>query len=112
HDGVELLRAGRLADGVLEAVTGGRMAHAGAGIDVVRAERGANELLHEVRLFVRAAGGRDAADRELAVLRLDTLELARGVVDRLVPARLTPGIVNRLADERGGDAILVCGVAV
>ena len=88
HDGVEFLRAGRLAERVLQAVARGRVAHARAGIDVVVAERRAHQLLHEEGLLVRAARRGDAADRILAVLRLDALELAGGVVDRLVPGRL------------------------
>ena len=63
HDGHERLRAGRLAQRVLQAVAGRRMAHARAGIDVVVAERRAHQLLHEIRLFVRAARRGDAADR-------------------------------------------------
>ena len=54
-DGVEILRARRFAERRLQAVTGGRVAHARAGVDVVVAERGAHELLHEERLLVAAA---------------------------------------------------------
>ena len=62
---------GRLAERGLEPEAGGRMADARAGVDVVVAECGAHELLHEVRFFVGAARGRDAADRIAAVLLLD-----------------------------------------
>ena len=86
-DRVEVLRAGRLAERLLQAVAGGRVADAGAGVDVVVAEGGAHQLLDEVGLFVRAARRGDAADGVAAVLRLDALELAGGVADRLVPAR-------------------------
>jgi hypothetical protein len=78
-DRLEGLRAGRLAQGLLEAVAGRRMADAGAGIDVVVAEGGAHQLLHQVVLFVGAAAGDDGADRVGAVLGLDAAELARGV---------------------------------
>jgi hypothetical protein len=79
--------------GLLEAVAGRRMADAGAGVDVVVAEGGAHQLLHQVVLFVGAAAGDDAADGVAAVLCLDAAELARGMGERLVPAHLAPGVV-------------------
>ena len=75
-DGVEVLRAGRGAEGRLQAVAGGRVADPGAGVDVVVAEAGADQLLDQEGLLVGAARGGDAADRVAAVLRLDALELA------------------------------------
>ncbi len=47
----------------LEAIAGGRVAHAGAGIHVVVAEGGADQLLHQVGFLVGAAAGGDAAHR-------------------------------------------------
>ena len=78
-DGVEVLRAGRRAVGLAEAIAGRRMADARAGIDVVVAEAGADELLHQERLFIGAARRGDAADGILAVLGLDALELGGGI---------------------------------
>ena len=46
----------------LQAIAGRRMADAGAGIDVVVAEAGADQLLDEVGFLVGAARGGDAAD--------------------------------------------------
>ena len=112
HHRIEVLRARGFADGVLQAVAGRRMADARAGIHVVVAERRAHELLHEERLFVRAARRRDAADRVAAVLRLDALELARRVADGHFPGDLLPRIVDRLADHRRGDAFVMRRVAV
>jgi hypothetical protein len=74
-DAVEILRAGRGAEGLAEAVPGRRVADAGAGIDVVVAETTADELLHEEGLLVGAARGGDAADSATAVARLDAPEL-------------------------------------
>ncbi len=111
HDRVERLRAGRLAERGLQTEPRGRMAHARAGIDVVVAERGAHELLHEVGLLVRAARRRDAADGALAVLGLDALDLLGGEVERLIPRDLAPRLVDRLADHRLLDAVLVRGIA-
>ena len=62
------------AEGGLQAIARRRMADAGAGIDVVDAEALADKLLHEEDIFVRAARRRDAADRALAILRLDAAE--------------------------------------
>ena len=62
-DRLEVLRAGRRAEGLLEAVAGRRVADPGAGVDVVVAERRAHHLLDDVDLFVGAARRRDAADR-------------------------------------------------
>ena len=73
-----------------QAVAGRRMADARAGVDVVVAEAGAHQLLDEVHLLVGAARGGDGADRVAAVLRLDALEFARRVADRLVPRDLAP----------------------
>ena len=117
HDHVRLehrvkrLSSGRLAEGLLETVTGRRVADAGAGVDVVVAKRGTHQLLHQIAFLVGAAAGDDAADRVLAVLALDALDLAGGVVDRLVPAHFLPCVVDALADHRRGDAVLVGGIA-
>src|SRR3712207_819143 len=88
------------------------MADARAGVDVVSSERGAHELLHEEGFFVRATGRRDAAHRMLAVLRLNALDLAGGVGDRLIPAHFLPGIHDVLADHWLRDAVRVRGVAI
>ena len=64
---------------VAQPVAGRRMADARAGIDIVVAEAGADQLLHQEGLFVGAARRGDAADRRLAVCRLDALELGGGV---------------------------------
>ena len=66
-DRVEILRAGRGAEGRAQAVAGRRMADAGAGIDIVVAEAGADQLLHQKGLFIGAARRGDAADRVAAV---------------------------------------------
>src|SRR4030095_8248524 len=99
------------AEGGLQAVAGRRVADARAGIDVVVAEGGADQLLHQVSFFVGAARRGDAADRILAVLGLETPELRRGVGDRLLPTHLPPGIGDLGADHRLGDAVLVGGIA-
>ena len=66
-DGIEILRSRRSAECRLETIAGGRMADPGAGIDIVVAEAGAHQLLHQEGLFVRAARRGDAADRRPAV---------------------------------------------
>ena len=111
-DGIEVLRAGRGAEGGLEAVARRRMADTRAGIDIVVAEALAHQLLHQVGLLVGAARGGDAADRAAAVLMLQPLELAGDVAKRLLPRDLAPRIGDLLADHRLEDAVLVVGVAV
>ena len=110
-DRVEILRAGRGAEGLAETVAGRRMADARAGIDVVVAEHGAHQLLHQKGLLVGAARRGDAADRAGAVFRLDAPELGGDAADRLVPAHLAPGIGDLLAQHRLQDAVPVIGVA-
>ncbi len=111
HDRVERLRAGRFAERGLQAVAGRRMTDARASVDVVVAERRAHELLDEVGLLVRAARRRDAADRVPAVLGLDRLDLIRRESERLVPGDFAPWLVDRLADHRLRDPVLVGRVA-
>ena len=111
HHRIEVLRARRLAERVLQAIAGGRMAHARAGVDVVVAEAGAHELLHEVGLLVGAARGGDAADGVAAVLGLNALQLGGRIGDRLLPGDLAPGVGDLLADHRLQDAVRVGRIA-
>ena len=110
-DRFEVLRAGRGAERGLQAVAGRRVADAGAGVDIVVAEAGAHQLLDEIDLLIGAARRGDGADRLPAILGLDALELAGGVVDRLLPRDLAPGIGDLLADHRLGHAVLVGRIA-
>jgi hypothetical protein len=109
--GVEILGAGWRAEGGLEAIAGGRMANAGAGIDVVIAERGAHQLLDEIGFLVGASRGRDATDRPAAVFGLNALELGCGIGERLVPRDLLPRIRDAPANHRALDAIGMRGIA-
>ena len=68
-DRLEVLRAGRRAKRLAQAVAGGRMADACAGVDVVVAEPSPHQLLHEKHFLVGAARGGDRADRVAAVVR-------------------------------------------
>ena len=111
HDAVERLRAGRLTERVLQAIARGRMADAGAGVDVVVAESRTHQLLDEVDLFVGATRGRDGADRFAAELRLDALHFAGCVVQGFVPAHFTPSVMDAGANHRVADAVRVGGVA-
>ncbi|GCC47178.1 hypothetical protein chiPu_0031445, partial [Chiloscyllium punctatum] len=110
-DRVEILGAGRGAVGLRQAVAGRRMADPGTGVDIVVAEAGADQLLHQIGLFIGAARRGDAADRVAAVFLLDALELRGGEVHRLVPRHFLPGILDPFADHRLQDALLVGGVA-
>ena len=111
HHRIEVLRARRLTQRVLEPIPRGRMANARARVDVVVAETRAHELLYEIGLLVRAARGSDAADGVAAVFGLNALELGGRIGDRLLPGHLAPGIRDLLADHRLQDAIGVRRIA-
>ncbi len=111
-DRIEVLRAGRGAVSGLQPIAGRRMADPRASIDIVVAEGGAHELLHEEGLFVCAARRGDAADGAAAIFRPDALELGGGIVDRLFPGHFAPRIGDLRPDHRLQHAVLVGGVAV
>ena len=108
---VEVLGAGGGAEGGLQAVAGGRVADARAGIDVVVAECGAHQLLHRPHFLVGAARGGDAADGGAPVPGLHGLEALGGVVDGLVPADRAPRVRGGFAHHGFDDAVAVVGVA-
>ena len=110
HHRVEILRARAGPERGLEAIAGRRVAHPRAGIDIVRSEPGAHQLLHEEGFLIGAAAGGDTAKRPRPVLRLDRVELACRVGQSLVPRNLAPWLIDGLADHRGSDAIGVIGV--
>src|ERR1700735_5263091 len=93
-----------------QAVTGRRVADAGAGIDIVVAEGRANEFLHQESFLVRAARGGNAANRAASVCRLDTLEFRGDATNRFLPRDLAPRLGNRFADHRLEDAFAVISV--
>src|SRR5208283_3116678 len=111
-DRVEILRARRRAEGLGEPIAGRRVANPRASVNIVVAESGANEFLDEIGLLDRATRGGDAADRKAPVFLLNALELGSGVVDRLLPAHLGPGIADLLADHRREHAIAVQRIAI
>src|SRR5690606_949601 len=87
------------------------MADARAGVDIVVAEGGAHEFLHQPGFLVGATRGGDAADRVTPVLGLDTAELAGGVRDGFIPGNLAPGIADLRPDHRRQYAFAMGGVA-
>ena len=111
-DRLEILRAGRGAEGLGQPEAGRRVANARAGVDVVVAESGANHLLNQEHFLVGAARGADRADRVAPVLRLNAPEFVRRIGDRLVPGDFAPRILDPLADHRLENAVLVGGVAI
>src|SRR3954453_20371841 len=88
-DDVAVRRRDRAGPDALEQRRDARgVAQARAGVDVVRAEARADELLEEVGLLVGALRRAEARDRPRAVLVVNALEPARGEVERLLPRRL------------------------
>src|SRR5690606_776520 len=71
---------------------------------------GANQLLHQIGLFVGAARGGDTAHGVTTVLILNATELGGGVVESLLPGHFLPGVGDLLANHGGQDSILVRGV--
>src|ERR1019366_1776410 len=89
---VEVLRAGRSAEGLVETVAGRRVTDARAGVDVIVAKAGANKLLNQIALFIGAARRGDAADRTATVFSLDFVEALCGKGDRLLPRYNAPRV--------------------
>lgn len=110
-DRAEVLGARGLTEGLLEPVAGGRVADARTGVDVVVAERGADHLLDDVHLLVRAPRRGDRADRARPVRVLQSPHPARDGGDGLVPLDLTPWVRDLLAHHGLEDAVGVRGVA-
>ena len=110
-DQIELVGAGRSAEGGFQPVARGRMADAGAGVGVVVAEHPARQFLDQVGFLVGAARGRNNADQFAPVRSLQAAELGGDMGDRLVPADFAPGIGDGRADHRLQDAVAVLRVA-
>ena len=126
--------------GILHLVEGGRhrrgadafqqrrdrrgMAEPRAVIDIVGAEAGADQLLEQIGLFVRAFRRTEAGETLRALLLADLQEALRGLVERLVPGRFAEmrpriGRIDEfvrdfrhalLADHRLGDALRIVHV--
>ena len=69
-DGVEILSAGRLTQGLLQSVSGGRVANPRAGVDIVIGKRSAHQLLDQESFLVGTAGRRNGRDGLYAVVLL------------------------------------------
>ena len=80
-----------------------RVADARAVVDVVGADRGADQALHRVAVLVGGARGGEAGDRVGAVLGLDPGQLGDDPLDRLVPAGQAEAAA--LADQRRGEPV-------
>src|SRR5208282_1261423 len=79
--------------------------------DVVVAERGAHQFLHEESFLVGATRGRNPADGAAPVRLLDAFEFRRGVFDCVAPRNLAPWLIDRFANHRARDAIRMGRVA-
>lgn len=94
------------AEGALQAQGGGRMTHPRAAIDVVGADDGAHEFLHEVVFFIGGAGRRDAGDGVRAARLFDALEFGDDAPIGRFPGYL-PELPIVALDERRAQAIRV-----
>ena len=81
----EGLRPCRCAKRLTQAVASRRMAHARAGIDVVRTQHSAHEFLHQIGFLIGATRGGNAAECIFTVLRLNRAEFVHHIGNRRVP---------------------------
>ena len=98
-----------VADGALEALGGGILAVAGAVVDVVGADDGAGELLHEVGLFVGGLRGGDESQGVGAVAGFNLGEALLDDVKGVLPGDGDEGVAD--AEQRGGEAVVGVDVA-
>ena len=76
-----------VAHGAEQPGGGGRLAIARTIIDVIRADDGAREFLHQIAFLVRAFRRRDEGEGIRAVVVADAFEIAFDGVERFVPRR-------------------------
>ncbi len=108
---IKVLGASGLTQGGFQSVARGRVADSRAGVHVVVARCGADELLHHINLFVGAARRGDPADGLAPVARLNPLQALRGGADGFIPTHRTPFVVDAVAHQGRRDAVPVGGVA-
>ena len=91
----------------------GGVAQPGAVVDVVGVEAGADELLEEVGLLVRALRAAEPGDGGRAAFRVDLGQPARDEVQRLFPGRL-PEVRQHLGvvDQAAGLAAALAALAL
>src|SRR3546814_2955590 len=82
-----------------------------AGIDVVGAEGGAHQFLHQPGFLVGAARRRNGADGVAAIFALNALELGCGIRDSFVPTDFAPRVGCALEDHGIENSVCVRGVA-
>ena len=93
-----------ILDSTRKAHGGGGLAVARTVVDVVGADDGAGQLLHQVALFVGALGGGDEGESVGAVGGFDFGELGGDEGEGFVPGSLDEAIA--VADERLGETIV------
>src|ERR1700730_12944587 len=87
------------------------MANTRAGVHVVVAKAGPDELLDQVGFLVAATGRGDSTDRVPPVLGLDPLQLTCPVVDGLLPRDFAPRVADLRAKHRLQHAMRMSGIA-
>src|SRR5260370_3797265 len=87
------------------------MTDARAGIDIVVAKAGADQLLHQIGFFIGAAGRSDAADGIAAVFLLNAFDFAGGEAEGFLPRHLAPGFADLIPDHGFQTALLLGPVA-
>ena len=111
-DVVEAAGRARQAERLAQRPRGGGVADARAVVDVVRADRGAHEPLHDVAVLVRRARRGQAGDRVGPGLGADARDLADDPRDRLVPCRRAQLAAALVAHERRAQAVALAREAV
>ena len=81
------------ADGMTDGVNIVQVAVAGAAIELVGSEPGTHELLEQIQLFVRAAGGDEAGNGFRSVLAMDVRQPVNDGLHGIEPGRLCQGVI-------------------
>ena len=108
---VKILRSRACAKGCFEPVSGRRMTHACAGIDIVIAKACPDKFLHKEGFFIGATARGDSTKGVAAIFRANPFQFGRGVGKSFVPFDFAPRIADRLADHGLQNAFLMLRIA-
>src|SRR5207245_5134675 len=97
-----------ITDSAKQSQGGWRLAVAGAVVDVIRADHGARQFLHQITLFVGALRRRNEGERVRPMLPFDLVEFARHQVEGLVPTGFAEPVTQ--ANQRLGQTVRIVDI--